>query len=138
MKILLVLLFALVSSAGQNADRKKYELQRRRREFVAKRRSKQISMDIIKDKLHSNVITGMIPTTNIQMFMSKFDELMCPVCRGSVNSVLPFINYDWGVNSLLWSLKRICIEFNIFDDYICQGTIDSFRQVFVELIRRKR
>ena len=136
MKIILVF-FALITG-DENRLYKEYELQRRRHEFVAKRRSKQISMDVIKDKLHSNIVTGMIPTTNIQMFMSKFDVLMCPVCRGSVNSVLPFINYDWGVNSLLWSLKRICIEFNIFDDYICLGTIDSFRNVFVELIRQKR
>ena len=63
---------------------------------------------------------------------------MCPVCRTSVKSVLPFINYDWGVESLLWTLKKVCIEFEMFDDYICRGTIDTFRTVFVELIRKTR
>ena len=45
-------------------QRKKYDLQRRRREFVAKRRSKQINMD--SRKLENDVLTGMIPQEKFQ------------------------------------------------------------------------
>ena len=58
MKALLLLSIGAVFANGI-FQRKEYTLQRKRREFVAKRRSKQISMD--SRKLENDVLTGMIP-----------------------------------------------------------------------------
>ena len=58
MKALLLLSIGAVFANGI-LQRKEYNLQRKRREFVAKRRSKQISMD--SRKLENDVLTGMIP-----------------------------------------------------------------------------
>ena len=50
------LLLQILFVNGDLAERKEYELQRKRREFVAKRRSKQINMDITQ--LKKNVLIG--------------------------------------------------------------------------------
>ena len=52
MKIYSILLILIVNA--DLPERKEYELQRKRREFVAKRRSKQINMDIAQ--LKKNVL----------------------------------------------------------------------------------
>ena len=63
MKVLLLLNIGAIL-ANDIFQRKEYNLQRRRREFVAKRRSKQISMD--SRKLENDVLTGMIPKEKLR------------------------------------------------------------------------
>ena len=55
-KMNICLLLQILFVNGDLAERREYELQRKRREFVAKRRSKQINMDITQ--LKKNVLIG--------------------------------------------------------------------------------
>lgn len=112
---------------------------RKRRQVLIKRTVDIVDQAKLKAEKHKKAITeGMIPRTTAQNVIGTFDSLFCPVCHTTVNGLLPFIDHDWGVESFIWSLKHLCITFHIFDDYICTGTIDSFKSEFVEIIRNYR
>ena len=80
------LLLQILFVSGDLAERREYELQRKRREFVAKRRSKQINMDITQ--LKKNVLIGVsIKITGLTVLsrLHSFGRnLICMYCLDSL------------------------------------------------------
>ena len=112
---------------GQSSSRARNRVPLRTRKHI-----QQELMDLIPaSKMDTLIMRGNIDRIKSQQLMANF----CPACYIAAKSVLPFVNSNWGSTTFIWTLKKLCIEFKIFDDYICKGTIDVFRKEFLGIVR---